>query len=231
MSDHEDANKDDFSLKHWMSLAGITECGAKKIELARINDLPTLLLMQPLDIEQLKLNVGDAIRIKAGISKLHAVQDKPPALHDENGKELKKSPDSVPIVPVQNKDRVYTQLEVEQLLAGREAVSSGQGVNALSGASGGRAAGVLGSALSTIFVKPSDTTIADIRELMRDLLGLDDNTVPRNSKDEKALLPVNFLLCVRGSQDAEEIIHSGKGLNLVLQSASRIKPDRLSTGQ
>jgi hypothetical protein len=231
----EDSNEDDFCITKWMSLSGISEGGCKKIILGSIDDLSTLLLMQPSDIDLLKLNVGDAIRIKAGIAKLHAVQDKPPALHDADGNVVKKTEGTVSSAKVKDIDRVYSQLEVEQLLAGREAVSAGQGVNAVAVPGAGRASGVLGSAIGTslaaLFSKPADSTISDLRELMRDLLGLDDSQVPRNSKGEKALLPVNFLSCIRGSQDAEEIIHSGKGLNLVLQSASRIKPERLTTGQ
>ena len=65
---------------------------------------------------------------------------------------------------------------------------------------------------------------------MRDLLNFDD--VPVNSRGEKVLLPINFLSCVRGTQDNDEVVHSGKGLNLVLQSnLNRVKPEKLTAGQ
>ena len=66
---------------------------------------------------------------------------------------------------------------------------------------------------------------------MRDLLNLDDTRL--NSRGERALLPVHFLSCIRGTQDKDEIIHSGNnGLNLVVQTANkRVGPEKLTTGQ
>ena len=77
----------------------------------------------------------------------------------------------------------------------------------------------------------SASSAPDVRELMRDLLNSDGSTL--NSKGEKALLPINFLSCVRGTQGGDEIIHQGKDLNVVVQSASnkRVTPEKLSFGQ
>lgn len=88
------------------------------------------------------------------------------------------------------------------------------------------------SALSSLLGDSGDATVACIRELMRELLNVDTDASATNSKGEKALLPVNFLSCVRGTQDSEDLIHSSKGVNLVLQSTlNRVKPEKLTTGQ
>jgi hypothetical protein len=100
---------------------------------------------------------------------------------------------------------------------------------------GGSAAAVVGDkstalvSLATLFSK-SASGGSDLREVMRELLGIDDQ--PLNAKGEKCLLPINFLSCVRGTQNTEEVLHSGKSLNLVVQSNLRkVSPDKLTVGQ
>jgi hypothetical protein len=105
----EDSNEDDFSINEWMSLNGITDAGVKKLETCQINDLRTLLLIGDAEIEQLKLNIGDSLRFKAGIKKLHDLKDTPPELVDQEGIVRKGGKESVK----PQKDRLYTQLEVE----------------------------------------------------------------------------------------------------------------------
>ena len=80
MSDLEDSNADDFDLRIWMSLVGISDAGVKKIELAQVCDLKTLLLFKDGDVEALKLAIGDALRFKDGIARLHQLHDKIPEL-------------------------------------------------------------------------------------------------------------------------------------------------------
>ena len=140
---------------------------------------------------------------------------------------------------------VYSLNDVERLLAGKEAVSAGGGVEAKGSDSSGlsgvvslmsvlaggssKSSSVLAS-LAALLSPASGSGASDVRELMRDLLNVDDPTT--NSRGEKALLPMNFLSCIRGSQDTDEVIHSGKGLNLVLQASNRrVTPEKLSVGQ
>jgi hypothetical protein len=49
--------------------------------------------------------------------------------------------------------------------------------------------------------------VPDVKELMRDFLNVDGASL--NSKGEKALLPIQFLSCVRGTQGGDEVIHQG----------------------
>lgn len=207
---------DDFNIKEWSQSIHITDAGHKKLEVNSVTDLETLLLFREHDIELLKLNIGDNIRLRTGIKKLQAAAETIPPLEE-------------PLPPSTKEDksvksqRLYTQEEVEQLLAGKEAVTTG-------------AEGILPTSsqsktenLTSLLGRPS-SAISEVRDLMRDLLCLDDTTL--NSRGEKAFLPVNFLSCIRGTQDKDEIIHSGRGLNLVLQSTTkRVTPDKLSFGQ
>jgi hypothetical protein len=83
--------------------------------------------------------------------------------------------------------------------------------------------------LASLLSRPA-SAISEVRELMCDLLNLDD--LPVNDRGEKVLLPINFLSSIRGTQDKDEVLHSGKGINLVLQvSNKRVTPDKLSAGQ
>jgi hypothetical protein len=245
MSEFEDEHGV-FNIALWMSSTGISERGVKAIDGNQINDLRTLLLFTDAEVEQLKLNVGDTLRFKAGIKDLLIAENKPPALLDASGKVIVK-----PVEDVKSKveakgltlpsgERVFSLHEVEQLLAGRSAVVAG-GEGGLSVSKpvsdvGSSLASLLSSdpvinaSLSSLLSKPADTTVSQVRDLMRDLLNFED--VPVNSRGEKVLLPINFLSCIRGTQDSDEIVHSGKGLNLVLQTTlNRARPEKLTTGQ
>ena len=79
-----------FDIALWLSITGITEKGVKSIENNQINDLPTLLLFTSMDVDQLKLSVGDALRFKSGIVKLRAAKYQPPPLVDNEGKIVEK---------------------------------------------------------------------------------------------------------------------------------------------
>jgi hypothetical protein len=131
-----------------------------------------------------------------------------PVLDDTNNVDLTKLVKDPPKEPVSVSDATldvpkYTQRQVEELLAGRSAVTSG------AGASGGLSGA--GAKLASVFGNSSaESTVACVRELMRELLNIDGN--PTNDKGEKALLPINFLSCIRGTQDAEDIVHSAKGM-------------------
>jgi hypothetical protein len=87
----------------------------------------------------------------------------------------------------------------------------------------------VGNTLSSLLDKSSDASILEVRNWMRDLLNIDDS--PLNAKGEKALLPIHYLSCVRGTQDTDEIIHSGKGINLVIQNAKKVAPEKLTVEQ
>lgn len=202
----------EFDIKLWCKSSNITESGLKKIETNAVDDLETLLLFKENDVELLKLSAGDALRFRLAIQKLHKLADAPPQLTsayiDPTRHTVSKS--------IKTEEKLYTQSEVQRLLAGEEAV----------------AAGSEGSypAYPAVSAKAETKTISQVRELMRDLLDIDD--LPLNARGEKALLPVNFLSCIRGTQDSDEVIHSGKGLNLVLQSTGkRITPEKLTVGQ
>ena len=241
MSEFEDEHGV-FNIALWMASTGISERGVKAIDGNQINDLRTLLLFTDAEVEQLKLNVGDTLRFKAGIKALLVAENKPPPLLDANGKVIVK-----PVEEVKSKEltlpsgeRVFSLHEVEQLLAGRSAVvagsDSGLSVSKPVADVGNSLASLLSSdpvinaSLSSLLSKPADTTVSQVRDLMRDLLNFED--VPVNSRGEKVLLPIHFLSCIRGTQDSDEIVHSGKGLNLVLQTTlNRVRPEKLTTGQ
>jgi hypothetical protein len=240
-----------FDIKEWIQLIKLTEAGAKRlVEVNNITDLETLLMFRETDVEWLKLSLPDALRFRSGIAKLHSVDDSIPKLADDHGFKVKPSA-KVEEKKVDSDAKVYSLKDVERLLAGKEAV--GAGANALqqpraastlvdslsdllSGVSSPTATASsstdVGASLLALLSKPATTssTATDIRELLRDILNLDG--APLNSRGEKALLPVHFLSCIRGTQDSEELIHSGKGLNLVLQTTNkRVTPGNLTTGQ
>jgi hypothetical protein len=227
MSNHED-EYGDFDLKGWCSTSKITEGGLKKIEANAVTDLDTLLLFREQDIDLLKLSAGDALRFRVAVQKLRVLVDTPPELKDDES--LKKVLPEQKSSDLKTSDRLYTSEEFQRLLAGKEAVASGAaGLTGVFSSNAVAVSSPVKDTLSTLLGK-SSSTIEEVRNLMRDLLNLDDT--PLNSKGERALLPIHFLSCIRGTQDKDEVIHSGQGLNLVLQTTNkRVSPEKLSTGQ
>jgi hypothetical protein len=252
----------EFEISDWVSLTRISEDGAKKLEKFSITDLATLKLFRETDVEALKLTLADSLRFRDGINRLHKVSDVPPPLLDDKGNPLASPVYKAQATLDNATDpdaKAYSLREVERLLAGKEALAAASGVvqkpassGTLTGASSGASSSVSGiSALSALLagsssavpnpssvlaslaslLAPSTASSSnEIRDLMRDLLNVDSSTT--NSRGEKALLPINFLSCVRGSQDSDEVIHSGKGLNLVLQASNkRVSPEKLTVGQ
>jgi hypothetical protein len=241
MSGEEDEDKEQFVLKDWCTALNITEPGLKKIELNLVTDLETLLLFWDQDIELLKLAAGDALRFRLGLQKLRAVSDSPPGLYTQEKFPAKEEKESISsrkdsVSPTVTSERVYTQAEVQRLLAGQAAIAAGSGSLNASGLAVATTTGLSASTqpgsvetLSALLSRPA-TAISEVRELMRDLLNLDD--LPLNSRGEKALLPIHYLSCIRGTQDRDEVLHAGKDINLVLQTANkRVTPDKLTAGQ
>jgi hypothetical protein len=248
MSDNEiDGSDGDFEIADWISLTRISEDCAKKLEKFLVKDLATLMLFREADVEALKLTLTDSLRFRDGIEKLHNVSGDIPHLLDTKGKIV--IPPK-PVVPSDDDAKLYSLKDVEKLLAGKTAVAAGKAVvkkdpetSALSGVAAlvsllsGSCADSSGTsgALSSLVALLSPATASgsaacEVRDLMRDLLNVDSSTT--NSRGEKALLPINFLSCVRGTQDVDEVIHSGKGLNLVLQASNkRVSPEKLTVGQ
>ena len=233
-------NAEEFDLKLWAAFANISEAGIKKIEGGQIADLETLLLVEREDLDLLRLSVGDSLRFRAGITKLHAVHDKPPSLSDLPTFPVKKEVVPAPVSTLTPEEKLYTQKDVEKLLAGRGAVAAAQDPpqrvaqqdvqQSVQQVAQRGVVAALGSSLTALLSKSTESSVAEVRELMKDLLNFDD--APTNARGEKVLLPIHFLSCIRGTQDTDEIIHSGKGLNLVLQSTNkRVSPERLTTGQ
>jgi hypothetical protein len=244
-----------LEVEEWILANRISDAGAKKLASHQIGDLDTLMLFQERDIEYLKLSLADALRFRAGISRLHEI----PALEDDTGlskpegvSKEEESKEGVSKPSVDPDQKVYSLKDVEKLLAGKQAVAAGGVVPAESSTSVLSSQGALLTAFASLLSKPSvpatssDPTSAllallagvadsankgpDVRELMRDLLNVDGSVL--NSKGEKALLPVNFLSCVRGTQNNDEVVHQGRDLNLVLQpSTKRVTPEKLSFGQ
>ena len=223
---HED-EYGEVDLKSWCATSKITEAGIKKIEANSVDDLNTLCLFRDEDIDLLKLSAGDALRFRVAVAKLRVIVDSPPELKDQP--EAKKEPTKT--LP----NRMYTSEEVQKLLAGKDAVALG-----LTGVTVGNSSpqGVVKTVSTGVLTKDSlsallggsSSTVEEVRNLMRELLNIDDT--PLNSKGERVLLPVHFLSCVRGTQDKDEVIHSGKGLNLVIQTnTKRIGPEKISTAQ
>jgi hypothetical protein len=225
MSGEEDA----FVFNTWASVLGLSESSIKKLETSQVTDSAVITQLRDVDIDQMKLGIGDSIRLRSGIVKLKSVQEVIPPLHDEHG--------NVVIKPVDKKkveasakllgpdgERVYSLAEVEKLLAGK----ASPGV--VAGGTGPDIVTTTSALLSLADLLSKSSSGVDVKGLMRDLLGVDDQ--PLNAKGEKCLLPVNFLSCVRGTQDSEEVIHSGKGVNLVIQSnLSKKSPEKLTVGQ
>jgi hypothetical protein len=131
MSMDTTGNAEEFGLKLWAAFADISDAGVKKLERCQVSDLNTLLLLQPEDLESIRLSLGDLLRFRAGIAKLHAVHDKLPALATTPSFPIKKEPIPTPGSPssdatVSPEEKLYTQKDVEKLLAGRSAVVVGQ---------------------------------------------------------------------------------------------------------
>ena len=209
----------EFDFRDWIAANRVSEQGDKKLETNQINDLETLLLFRESDIELLKLSLADTLRFRAGINRLHTVSDVIPPLEGDDGKPLIK-----PVVPSSPEDKVYSLSDVEKLLAGKAAVKAG-GVPAIPKVKTvADNQSSLIAALSALLVKPVEEAspsqdlgsalvalltgasgasgkTSDVRELMRDLLNSDG--IALNSKGEKALLPINFLSCVRGTQSSD----------------------------
>jgi hypothetical protein len=192
-----------------------------------------LLLFKDSDVEALKLSIGDTLRFRAGIQSLHKVAEIPELV--ENVGFLPKKPGKpVSTDSTKSADRVFSLQEVERLLAGREAVATdASGVTGLFKNTEAlvpvRTSSSAVAGIASLLDKSSDASILEVRNLMRDLLNIDDS--PLNSKGEKALLPIHYLSCVRGTQDTDEIIHSGRGVNLVIQNAKKVAPEKLTVGQ
>jgi hypothetical protein len=223
-------DESDFDFRMWTSVLGLAEVNVKKLETNLVSDLQVLLELREIDIESLKISgVGDGIRLRAGVAKLRALHGGPPPLIDGAGNIVKKS------LPVDKQkavgpdgERVYSLAEVEKLLAGKAAIAAGGADSSV-----GEKSTAL-STLAALLTKPSPGAGAgtsDLKEIMRELLGIDDQ--PLNAKGEKCLLPINFLSCVRGTQNSEDVIHSGKGMSLVVQSTLKkcTTPDKLTVGQ
>jgi hypothetical protein len=216
-------DESEFDAYGWFAEQQISDDGVKRLKEHGISDLHTLMLFRESDIDKLELRLGDSLRFREGIVKLNKDQDSMPALLDGTGKPItKKGEDKERDSPK------FSLRQVEELLAGKAAIDSGRGVGSSAILEGAKSRNSEGG--SSLLSDASSATVSHIRELMKDLLNVDG--VPTNVRGEKVLLPVNFLSCVRGTQDSEEIIHSGKGLNLVLQTtAKKVTPDKLSVGQ
>jgi hypothetical protein len=245
----------EFDFLEWLSLTRISESGAKKLISEQVGDLETLMLLRESDIELLHMSLPDAVRFRAGINKLHVIVM--PPLLGEDGQPL---PKPLPVVDVKSsldskssEEKIYSLKDVEKLLAGGRAVSAGGSpgasastqpsvvstLTALLGASSITPApsvpqADIGSILLSMLAKSAGSSSSpatpDVRELLKDLLNLDGPLV--NERGEKALLPIHFLSCVRGTQESEELIHQGKGMNLVLQTnTKRCAPEKLTVGQ
>ena len=217
----------EFEFRQWASILGLSDANVKKLEANLVTDLSVLLELRELDIETLKVGVGDSIRLRSGVAKLRDIYSKPPHLVDSTGKIVEKPTEEIK----KNIDgeRVYSLAEVEKLLAGKAAIAAGASSSSLSSDGKDKSSALV--SLATLFSKPATSTV-ELRDVMRELLGLEDQPT-LNAKGEKCLLPINFLSCVRGTQNSEEVIHSGKGVNLVVQSTLRksSSPDKLSIGQ
>ena len=92
-----------------------------------VTDLQVLLELREVDIESMKVGVGDGIRLRAGVAKLRALHDLPPPLIDDKGNIVMKP---VPVVEKHKTvgadgERVYSLAEVEKLLAGKAAITAG----------------------------------------------------------------------------------------------------------
>ena len=216
MSDDEE-----FVVDEWLSTINLSQAAAAKLKVNQLDDLSTLLLCRETHVDSLKLGLGDSLRLRAGLNALRKKHHGIPELLDDQGKIVERKEEKP--VDVSKDLPKYTQRQVEELLAGRSAVAAG--------GSGVPEKTVEGkSALATLFGNTNESTVACIRDLMRDLLNVEGNVT--NAKGEKALLPINFLSCVPGTQDSEDVIHSGKGINLVIQSSlRRVTPEKLTIGQ
>ena len=221
--------EDEFVFSTWVSVLGLAESSVKKLETNLVTDSAVLTQLRDVDIDLLKLGIGDTIRLRSGIVKLKSIQDGIPTLVDEHRNVVikpvvKPISDSTSKLRGPDGERVYSLAEVEKLLAGK--ASPGL----VAGAGKPDIVTTNSALLSLADLLSKSSSGVDVKDLMRDLLGVDDQ--PLNSKGEKCLLPVNFLSCVRGTQDSEEIIHSGKGVNLVIQSnLSKKSPEKLTVGQ
>ena len=85
------SDSEDFDFWSWVKLVGLSEANVKKLEHNLVTDFEVLIELRDLDIDALKLGIGDSIRLRAGVAKLRDLNVLPPPLLDAHGKEIKKS--------------------------------------------------------------------------------------------------------------------------------------------
>jgi hypothetical protein len=79
---------EEFNIEDWFSEVQLTVAASTKIRGNQIEDLDTLLLVCDVDIESLKLGLGDSLRLKAGLAALKLKYIAKPPLDDSNSSSL-----------------------------------------------------------------------------------------------------------------------------------------------
>jgi hypothetical protein len=225
----EEANLQEFDYVLWLAELHLSEDGARKVEKACLQDECTITCVSEADIVQMKLQVGDHIRVRNGVKKMRQKFENPPPLDDT----AQRIPVTTPVAPSPpvTTDQQYSLSEVLAILhKGPTYVPTEKPpprVAASNTTTGG---------LACLGPRPRRESTSDRHEItssyLHDLLVLGDCNQAAN-RGEKALLPVNFTSNLRGTlPDTEEIMGYGHGTRLVLRTATRrVTPDRLTQGQ
>jgi hypothetical protein len=64
------SDSEDFDFWSWVKLVGLSEANVKELENNLVTDFDVLIELRDLDIDALKLGIGDSIRLRAGVTKL-----------------------------------------------------------------------------------------------------------------------------------------------------------------
>jgi hypothetical protein len=179
-----DDRETEFEFSTWVSVLGLSPVNIKKLETNLVTDLVVLTQLCEEDIDYKKLGIGDAIRLRTGIAKLKDLQTIPSLLDDKGDivvkamdKPDKGKEDSARKLLGPDGERVYSLAEVEKLVAGKASPGIIAGASDIT---------TKNSALMTLAnLLTKSTPGTDVKDLMRDLLGLEDQ--PLNAKGEKCL--------------------------------------------
>ena len=231
--DEEEEEIMEFDYVLWLADLHLSDDGAKKVEKACLQDECTITCVSEADITQMKLQVGDHIRVRNAVKKMRLKFQSPPPLVDPPAYMPTNPPVAPPpVVTVTTTDQKYSLEEVMAILNKSPSQSTVPNNPPRDVPNNLEPKG-----LSCLGPQSRPDPAKARREIttdyLHDLLVLGDCNSQAPNRGEKALLPVNFTSNLRGTlPDTEELVGSSFGTRLVLKTAARrVTPDRLTQGQ
>jgi hypothetical protein len=233
---------EDFDAKVWMTSAGLSEKGQKKLFDAEISDEVTVRYIDEETLVSLKLAPGDNIRFRRAQDLLVKEHDVLPDLGENTSlkaakeakeaieaKDAKEAADSL-----DSGEAKYTIDQFAKFLAG-EADLKGKKTSSSEKILGGVELHIPSStkSLQSSAVLPTATEEAVKlgKSLMTDILCLDDCAT--NAKGERPLLPVNFVSTPKGIIiDQDQVVTIDKDGSMKLKpNKYKPTPDKITVGQ